>query len=223
MSKKIKAVVFDAYGTLFDVHSVIAACDQNFPTQGSRLSGLWRAKQLEYTWLRSLMGRYEDFWKVTESALLFACKNLGLSSPPATRAQLMDGYLNLKLFPEVPQALSSLSDYTLAILSNGSPRMLQAAVKSAGLEGVFARVMSVDEVKIYKPNPRVYRLAPRKLNVARTAIAFVSSNSWDIAGAKAFGFWTCWVNRSGTPVDELGLPPDATAKTLTDLPDLIKA
>jgi len=223
MSKRIKAVVFDAYGTLFDVHSVIAACEQNFPGQGAALSGLWRAKQLEYTWLRSLMGRYEDFWNVTESGLVFACKNLGLSCPPATRAQLMDGYLNLKSFSEVPRALSALSDYTLAILSNGSPRMLQAAVKSAGLEGVFAHVMSVDEVKIYKPDPRVYQLAPRKLKVARTAIGFVSSNFWDVAGARAFGFWTCWVNRSGAPPDELGLSPDATVKTLTDLADLIKA
>jgi 2-haloacid dehalogenase len=222
MSKRIKAVVFDAYGTLFDVHSVIAACEQNFPGQGAALSGLWRAKQLEYTWLRSLMGRYEDFWNVTESGLVFACKNLGLSCPPPARAQLMSAYLHLEPFGEVQQALRALDDYSLAILSNGSPRMLRAAVKSAGLDGVFTQVISVDEVKIYKPNPRVYRLAPQKLKLAKTRIGFVSSNFWDVAGAKAFGLWTCWVNRSGTPADELGLTPDATVKTLTDLVDLIK-
>jgi 2-haloacid dehalogenase len=159
---------------------------------------------------------------VTESGLVFACKNLGLSCPPPVRAQLMSAYLHLEPFGEVRQALRALKDYSLAILSNGSPRMLRAAVKSAGLDGVFAQVISVDEVKIYKPNPRVYRLAPQKLKLAKTGIGFVSSNFWDVAGAKAFGLWTCWVNRSGTPADELGLTPDATVKTLTDLVDLIK-
>src|SRR2546425_8838100 len=150
MSQRIKALAFDAYGTLFDVHSVISACNQNFPDQGAALSQRWRAKQLEYTWLRSLMGRYEDFWQVTESALVFACKSLSLSCPPGTRAQLMEAYLRLDPYTEVREALKTLSNYPLAILSNGSPRMLHAVVKSAGLEGVFSHVISVDEVKIYK-------------------------------------------------------------------------
>jgi 2-haloacid dehalogenase len=223
MKKKIKALVFDAYGTLFDVHSVIATCNQNFPDQGAALSQAWRSRQLEYTWLRSLMARYEDFWKVTESALVFACKNLKLTASPAIRGQLMEAYLHLDPFPEVRQALISLSHYPLAILSNGSPRMLQAAVKSAGLSGMFSHVMSVDTVKIYKPSPRVYRLAPQKLRIAKSSIGFVSANFWDIAGAKAFGLRTYWVNRSSAPAEELGIAPDATISSLAELVALTKA
>lgn len=219
--KRIKALVFDAYGTLFDVHSVISACDQSFPGHGAALSQAWRAKQLEYTWLRSLMGRYKDFWQVTESALAFACMSLGLSCPPDTRAKLMETYLHLDPFPEVQEALRALSDYSLAILSNGSPRMLRAAVESADLKGIFSRIISVDEAKIYKPSPRVYRLAPQKLHVATSAIGFISANFWDIAGAKAFGFHTYWVNRSKAPAEELGLVPDATLSSLADLVDIL--
>ena len=221
--KKIKALVFDAYGTLFDVHSVISACDQSFPGHGAALSQAWRAKQLEYTWLRSLMGRYKDFWQVTEAALVFACQSLGLSCPPDTRAELMETYLHLNPFPEVQQALRALSDYPLVILSNGSPRMLKAAAESAGLKGMFSRIISVDEVKIYKPSPRVYRLASQKLRVAASAIGFISANFWDIAGAKAFGFHSYWVNRSKVPGEELGLIPDATLSSLADLVDVLKA
>lgn len=223
MEKGIKALVFDAYGTLFDVHSVIATCNRYFPEQGPALSKAWRAKQLEYTWLRSLMGRYEDFWQVTEAALVFACKTLNLPCPPATRAELMEAYLHLDPYPEVLPSLKALSNYPLAILSNGSPRMLQAAVESAGLQGIFSHVLSVDAVKIYKPSPRVYELASQKMGVAASAIGFVSSNSWDVIGAKAAGLWTCWVNRSGAPEDELGFLPDARANTLADLAGLIRA
>jgi len=219
--KRIKALVFDAYGTLFDVHSVISACDQSFPGHGAALSQAWRAKQLEYTWLRSLMGRYKDFWQVTESALVFGCKSLGLSCLPGTRAKLMETYLRLNPFPEVQQALGALSGYLLAILSNGSPRMLKAAVESAGLKGIFRHTLSVDEAKIYKPSPRVYRLAPQKLRVSTNAIGFISANFWDIAGAKAFGFHTYWVNRSKAPAEELGLVPDATLSSLADLVDIL--
>ncbi len=219
--KRIKALVFDAYGTLFDVHSVISACDQSFPGHGAALSQAWRAKQLEYTWLRSLMGRYKDFWQVTESALAFACMSLGLSCPPDMRAKLMETYLHLDPFPEVQEALRALSDYSLAILSNGSPRMLRAAVESADLKGIFSRIISVDEARIYKPSPRVYRLAPQKLHVATSAIGFISANFWDIAGAKAFGFHTYWVNRSKAPAEELGLVPDATLSSLADLVDIL--
>lgn len=221
--KRIKALVFDAYGTLFDVHSVISACDQSFPGHGAALSQAWRAKQLEYTWLGSLMGRYKDFWQVTESALVFGCKSLGLSCLPDTRAKLMETYLRLSPFPEVQQALRALSGYSLAILSNGSPRMLKAAVESAGLKGIFRRTLSVDEAEIYKPSPRVYRLAPQKLRVSTSAIGFISANFWDIAGAKAFGFHTYWVNRSKAPAEELGLVPDETLSSLTDLVDVLKA
>ncbi|MGC1477454.1 MAG: haloacid dehalogenase type II [Terriglobales bacterium] len=145
-----QALVFDAYGTLFDVHTVIALCDRKFPGQGAELSKLWRTKQLEYTWLRSLVGRYEDFWSVTESALTFACRSLSLECSPETRQELMESYLHLETFPEVQATLSKLSQYKLAILSNGSPKMLAAAVKHAGLRGIFSDVISADEVKIYK-------------------------------------------------------------------------
>ena len=217
MKPHIRAIAFDAYGTLFDVHSVIALCNRKFPGQGTDLSKLWRAKQLEYTWLRSLMGRYEDFWAVTESALVFACRSLGLACPAETRRDLMESYLHLDTFPEVKSALGKLSQYKLAILSNGSPRMLAAAVESAGLKSAFADVISVDEVKIYKSSPRVYGLASQHLVVPDNVIAFVSSNYWDIAGAKSFGLWTCWVNRGHLPEDELGLRPDLTVDSLDGL------
>ena len=213
----IQALAFDAYGTLFDVHSVISTCNQVFPDKGPALSQLWRAKQLEYTWLRSLMGRYEDFWQVTESALAFACRSLKLDCPPVTRQKLMGAYLHLDPFPEVRQALQSLSRYKLAILSNGSPRMLAAVVENTGLNAVFADVISVDEVKIFKPSPRVYELASRHLKVPQDAIGFISSNFWDIAGAKSFGLWACWINRSKAPEEELGLRPDAMISSLEEL------
>jgi 2-haloacid dehalogenase len=217
MTSRIQAIAFDAYGTLFDVHSVIALCNRKFPGQGAELSRLWRAKQLEYTWLRSLMGRYEDFWMVTESALVFACRSLNLACPTETRKELMESYLRLDTFPEVKSALGKLAKHKLAILSNGSPRMLAAAVERAGLKGVFADVISVDELKIYKSSPRVYGLVSSHLDVPKSAIAFVSSNFWDIAGAKSYGFWTCWVNRGKLASDELGVKPDCTVETLDRL------
>jgi 2-haloacid dehalogenase len=217
MKPRIQAIAFDAYGTLFDVHSVIALCNRKFPGQGAELSRLWRAKQLEYTWLRSLMERYEDFWMLTESALVFACRSLGLACPAETCRDLMESYLHLDTFPEVKSALSRLSQHKLAILSNGSPRMLAAVVENAGLKGVFADVISVDEVKIYKSSPRVYGLASQRLAVPGDAIAFASSNFWDIAGAKSFGFWTCWVNRGKLPEDELGVSPDVAVDALDGL------
>lgn len=217
MKPSIQAIVFDAYGTLFDVHSVIALCNRKFPGHGVELSKLWRAKQLEYTWLRSLTGRYEDFWMVTESALVFACRSLGLACPTETRRELMESYLRLDTFPEVKSALAKLTQHKLAILSNGSPKMLAAAVENAGLKGIFADVISVDEVNIYKSSPRVYALAGQHLAVPANAIGFVSSNFWDIAGAKCFGLWTCWVNRGKLPEDELGVSPDVTVDKLDGL------
>jgi 2-haloacid dehalogenase len=223
MTSRIQAIAFDAYGTLFDVHSVTALCDCKFPGQGAELSKLWRAKQLEYTWLRSLMGRYEDFWSVTESALASACNSLSLACPPETRRELMESYLHLDTFPEVKPALGKVAQYKLAILSNGSPKMLAAAVESAGLKSVFADVISADEVKIYKSSPRVYGLISQHLDVPNSAIAFVSSNFWDIAGAKSYGFWTCWVNRRNLAEDELGVKPDVTVQTLDRLSRVLES
>jgi 2-haloacid dehalogenase len=221
MKRAIKALVFDAYGTLFDVHSVVSLCDELFPGRGAALSQLWRIKQLEYSWLRSLMGRYESFWRVTESALLFACRALKLTCSPAQRARLMRTYLTLKPFPEVREALTALGDFRLAILSNGTPRMLGAAVKSAGLHGAFAHVISVDGAEIYKPSPDAYELATETLNLEKSAVGFVSSNSFDANGAKAFGFWTCWVNRSDEYPDELGFKADVKVKDLKELADAL--
>lgn len=221
--KPLKALLFDAYGTLFDVQSVIAAVNRQFPGQGPAVSTAWRTRQLEYTWLRSLMGRYEDFWAVTEAALVATCKAMNLPLDAGARAQLMDSYLHLDPFPEVKQALKSLSSLTLAILSNGSPKMLEAVVESAGLKGAFSQVISVDEVRIYKPHPYAYQLAVRKLRRDKSEIGFVSSNFWDDAGAKAFGFRTHWVDRSGAPGDELGITPDVTLRTLTDVVASVKA
>jgi 2-haloacid dehalogenase len=223
MKSGIQAIVFDAYGALFDVHSVIAQCDRTFPGKGAELSQLWRAKQLEYTWLRSLTGKYEDFWVVTESALVFACGSLGLSCPPQARRELMESYLRLETFPEVRPTLAKLSRYKLAILSNGSPAMLAPVVENAGLKDVFTYVISADEVKIYKTSPRVYGLVSRHVGVSDSAVAFVSSNFWDIAGAKSFGFWTCWVNRGKLPEDELGVRPDVTLDALDGLVGLLAA
>ena len=156
------AIVFDAYGTLFDVHSVAALASELFPAQGEALSQRWRAKQLEYSWTLSLMGRYEDFWSVTDRALTFACHALKLSCGTNEHQRLMDGYLRLSMFPDAAVGLKQLSGRTLAILSNGSPKMLAAVVSSAGLTGVFKQVVSVDAIRVYKPNPRVYQLASRR-------------------------------------------------------------
>lgn len=199
------------------MHSVVSLCNELFPDQGQALSQLWRAKQLEYTWLLSLMGRYEDFWQVTERALTYACKALGLPCESPARARLIEAYLNLEAYPEVPRALRSLSRYTLCILSNGSPRMLKAVVEGAGLTGAFAYIFSADEVRMYKPSPKVYQLVGQKLGVETASIGFVSSNAFDFIGAKSFGLWTVWVNRQNMVLDELGVAPDVNVRQLTGL------
>ena len=217
MKQQVKALVFDAYGTLFDVHSVVSLCNRMFPDNGAELSMIWRRKQLEYSWLRSLEGQYEDFWRVTESALIFACRSLGLSCPTELRQNLMEAYLALDIFADVEPGLRELSQYKLAILSNGSPAMLAAAVENAGLKFLFADVISVDEAKVYKPSPQAYSLALRHLGLPAVRIVFISSNFWDIAGAKSFGFRTCWVNRNSLPEEELGISPDITVDSLKGL------
>jgi 2-haloacid dehalogenase len=185
-TSRIAAFVFDAYGTLFDVYSVVTLAERLFPGRGKRVSQLWRTNQLQYSWLRSLMGRYEDFEKLTEDALVVTCDTLKLKLNQEQRAQLMGAYDRLDTFPEVKKALQELSGLPLAILSNGSPRMLQAAVVSSGLEGFFKEIISVDEVKIYKPSPKVYQLAVDRLKVSNREIGFVSSNGWDVIGAASF-------------------------------------
>ena len=221
LSRIIKALVFDAYGTLFDVHSVVALGEQLYPGKGSSLSQLWRTKQLEYTWLRSLMGRYEDFTAVTRTALEYACKALQLPLDARQAEQLMAAYNKLALYPDARDALAGFSGLKLAILSNGAPAMLGPLVKNAGLEKTFTAVISVDEVKIFKPSPRVYQLAPDRLGVAAHEIGFVSSNYWDAAGAKSFGFNVYWINRAGAQPDMLGSGPDAVLGKLTELAAIV--
>jgi len=221
MSERVHAVVFDAYGTLFDVHSVIALCDELWPGKGAQLSQLWRTKQLEYTWQRSLMGRYEDFAHVTEAGLRYACAALKLACDDAKRDRLMRAYLHLGAFPEVQDVLRRLDGLKLAILSNGAPAMLQGVVSNSGLAALIPLVLSVDELRIYKPTPRVYQLAVDRLGVPANAIGFVSSNCWDAAGAKSFGCRTFWVNRAGAPLDGLGFAPDHELRSLAELPALV--
>ena len=218
-----RAVVFDAYGTLFDVHSVIALANELFPGQGDALSQRWRQKQLEYSWLLSQMHRYEDFWSVTDHALTFACRALKLSCSASQHDRLMDAYLHLSAFPDAADGLKQLSGRPVAILSNGSPKMLAAVVSSARFDGVFRQVISVDLVRIYKPSLLVYRLASDRLGVQPGSVLFVSSNFWDVAGAKAFGFRTCWVNRDDAPAEELNLAPDVVVKSLAELPRAVVA
>jgi 2-haloacid dehalogenase len=217
MMNQVKAFVFDAYGTLFDVRSVLTRCEEAFAGHGAQVTTLWRTKQLEYTWLRSLMGRYEDFWQVTRDGLVHACRSLGLDCPAEKIERLMRAYLSLSPFADVPAALDSLGGIPLAILSNGSPAMLNAVVHNAGFADRFQHVLSVDAVRIYKPSPAVYQLAETHLGIPRGQIGFVSSNSWDIAGAKAFGLQTYWLNRQNAPVELLGAEPDYIVGTATEL------
>ncbi len=218
---KPEVLVFDAYGTLFDVHAVVQRCESFWTGQGARVSQLWRAKQLEWTWQRSLMRRYSPFTRVTRDALGYACETLGLALDEGRIAALMDEYLGLAAYPDVPGALETLKarGHKLAILTNGSPDMIEPLVEHSGLE--FSAVLSVDELKIFKPAPEVYELASRRLGADPQRVGFVSSNCWDALGAKSFGFRVWWINRAGAPVDRLGLQPDGVLRSLGDLPEVL--
>jgi 2-haloacid dehalogenase len=213
----IAGYIFDAYGTLFDVHSVVEA-GREVTTDPAALSTLWRQKQLEYTWLRSLMGRYEDFWAITAAALRYAVRRLELRATDDQVRRLMQAYLTLACFPEVPRALARLAGRPCAILSNGAPAMLHAAVRSSGLGDAVAHVISVDEVKVFKPSPLVYALGPQRMGVPAGDLLFVSSNAWDVAGAKSFGYQVAWCNRTKAPAEELGVTPDYEITALDQLP-----
>jgi len=217
MHTQIKAWVFDAYGTLFDPFSVQGKAEKIFPGRGEALSRLWRSRQLEYTWLRALMNRYADFWQVTREALVYACRSLGLRCEAAQQEELMQEYLRLEVYPDVKVGLEALRRQRLAILSNGTPRMLEGVVEHAGLKPAFAALLSVDKVKTYKPSPAVYQLAVESLNLKKNQIGFVSSNYWDAAGATAFGFPSFWLNRSQATPEELGIAPEAAITGLGEL------
>jgi len=216
----LKALVFDAYGTLFDVHAVIQRCESFWPGKGAALSQLWRTKQLEYTWQRSLMQRYLPFSKVTREALGYACEALELPLDEARTQALMDAYLDLAAYADVPAALEELrrGGRKLAILTNGSPDMIEPLVKKRGMQKIFDAVLSADKVKVFKPAPPVYQFAVEQLAIAAPSIGFVSSNCWDALGAKSFGFSVFWINRAGAPVDRTGFEPDGVLRGLGDLP-----
>lgn len=223
--KGIKALAFDAYGTLYDVFSVTALCEELFPGKGNALAQLWRVKQLQYSMMRSLMGRHRDFWQLTGDGLSYAAKSLKLDLTADRRKRLMDAYLSLAAFPDVKPGLQALKKLglRLAVLSNGEPKMLAAAAKSAGIADLLDRNISVEEVKIFKPSPRVYNLGPEKLNVTNPELGFVSSNSWDAAGAASAGLITFWIQRSAAePPEELGYGANHVVKAITDLAPLVR-
>lgn len=221
----VSACVFDAYGTLFDVGSAAAACqDAAVGARAAALSALWREKQLQYTWLRSLEGRHADFWQVTGDALDFALETLGMVDP-GLRTHLMSLYLTLAPYPEVPELLARLKSAGIgvAILSNGSPRMLESAVDAAGIAAMVDAVLSVEEVGVYKPHPRVYQLAVDRLALAPGAIAFVSANGWDVWAGAAFGLRAVWCNRQRQRPERLPGRPEHEIASLAELPALLGA
>ncbi len=220
----VKACVFDAYGTLFDFASAARACTDVPPEAIDRLTALWRDKQLVYTWLRAAQHRHADFLQVTADALDFTLETLALARP-GLREGLLDLYLRLDPFPEVPLALARVraAGLSAAILSNGTPAMLAAAVGAAKLGHLFDAVLSVEEVGAFKPDRRVYQLAVDRLGTPASRIAFVSSNGWDAHAASAFGMQVVWCNRYGQPRERLPGAPDREIKTLAELPELVGA
>jgi 2-haloacid dehalogenase len=219
-----RAAVFDAYGTLFDVASASERAREALGERWQPLAELWRAKQLQYTWLRSLMGRHADFWRVTGDALDFALESLRIDDPPL-RERLMSLYERLDAYPDARPALERLraAGLRLAILSNGAPRMLGAAAESAGLAPLLEAVLSVEEVGTFKPAPAVYRLAPDRLGLSPEEILFVSANGWDACGAKAAGLCVAWCNRAGQPAERVPERPDVEIRSLAEIPALVGA
>jgi 2-haloacid dehalogenase len=243
----IKAVVFDAYGTLYDIQSVAAVTEEAFPGYGDIITQIWRIKQLEYTWLRSLMRRYEDLSVITQDSLVYTLNVLGLKQDSAAFERIMDKYLHLDLYPDAMASLTAMRDRKLAILSNGSTGMLNALVHNSGLDRVLDATISIDSKKIFKPAPDAYTLIEARLGIAPAEVLFVSSNPWDACGAKSFGLNVAWIERVTpeamalacvksdlvtpltmfkalrTQVDELGVMPDHRIHALSELPDLVAA
>ena len=218
----VQACVFDAYGTLFDIHSPAEHARDELDDKTRELSAIWRERQLQYTWLHSLMGRHADFWEITGNALDYAMKRVGLDDP-ALRSRLMELYLQLSSFPEVADTLSRLREAgkKTAILSNGDVSMLISAAKSAGIYGLLDEIISVQSVGIFKPHPSVYQLATDRLKIPAGQIAFQSSNAWDAHGGASFGLLSVWVNRGGQLPEGLPAEPHAEIATLAELPPLL--
>ncbi len=219
-----QAILFDAYGTLFDVYAIAAEAERQFPGQGAALANLWRDKQIEYTRLRTLSDTYQPFDRVTRDALQFSCNRLGLALSPQSLAQLMGQYNQLTPFPENLNVLNELKrdGMKLAVLSNGNPEMLDPVIKAAGMDGLFSHVLSAHSVKKFKTAPEVYRLGISTLGLAAGDCLFVSSNGWDICGAAWFGYSTFWVNRAAAPLEVLGVAPDGEGRSLNDLLQFVR-
>jgi 2-haloacid dehalogenase len=243
----IKAIVFDAYGTLYDVQSVAEVTEDAFPGYGEIITQIWRIKQLEYSWLRSLMRRYQDFSVVTRDSLAYTLRSLGLQYDAATFGRIIDKYLDLDLYPDALASLEAMKDRKLAILSNGSPDMLNALVRNSGLDRLLDATISVDAKKTFKPSPEAYTLIEEVLGVPPSDVLFISSNPWDACGAKAFGLNVAWIERVTpqamalacvesetlspltmfkalrTQMDELGVGPDHRIHGLSELPALVSS
>jgi 2-haloacid dehalogenase len=215
------ACVFDAYGTLFDYASAASRCGEELGSKGEALSRLWREKQLQYTWLRALQNRHADFWQVTSDALDYTLKTFGLETK-GLRERLLEAYRILDVFPEVPEVLQRLKQKGVrtAVLSNGTPEMLQTAIRHAGLAGLLDEVLSVEEVGVYKPHPKVYQLAVDRLDFRAQDISFLSSNAWDAWAASAFGMRVVWCNRYSQEPEYLPGHPDLQVTSLAELPFL---
>lgn len=218
----IRAIAFDGF-TTFDPRPITALAEQLFPGRGTELGNAWRARQFEYTWLRTLMGRYVDFWRVTEDALVWSAQWLKLDLSREKRERLMQAFLQIKAWPDALPALKRVKDagIRLRFLSNFTARMIDAAIANSGLEGIFEPHLTTDIVGAYKPDPRAYQMGINAFGLAREEIAFAAFGGWDAAGAKSFGYPTFWVNRMGLPAESLGFAPDGRGETLTDLASFV--
>jgi 2-haloacid dehalogenase len=214
-----RAVVFDAYGTLFDVHSVAALAEQLWPGRGETLSQAWRAKQLEYSWLRAMSGRYKPFWDITRDALRHSAARLGLPLEATVEARLMNQYASLSAFPENVEALRALkaAGLPLGILTNGNRAMIEVSIRSAGMDGLFDHVLSSQDVETFKTVDRVYALGPAAFGCRARQILFVSSNGWDAIASRWYGYTSFWINRAGLPAEQLDTEPDHVGRLLTDV------
>lgn len=221
----IKAVVFDAYGTLFDVHSVASLAEQQFPGQGDALSMLWRQKQLEYSWLRAMSGRYKPFWDITRDALRFACQRLRLTLTPELEARLMNQYSSLSPFPENLDALRAMkaAGLPLGILTNGNREMIEVSVRSAGMTGLFDHLLSSETVRSFKTTDAIYALGPAAFGCKAREILFVSSNCWDAIASHWYGYTSFWINRGGLPIEQLDSQPDYSGSLLTEVQAIAEA
>ena len=219
----IKAIAFDAF-PIFDTRPVLVIIENMFPGKGTELGNVWRTKQFEYSWLRTAAGQYNDFWKVTEDALVFAAAKTGLKLPDGNKKKLMDQYLSLNIWPDVLLALQLFRKHgiRLSLLSNMTPEMLNSSIAYSKIENYFENIISTDSVKSYKPDPAAYRLGVDILKLKKEEILFVAFAGWDAAGAKWFGYPTFWLNRQDTPAEELDVTPDATGKNMTDLISFLK-